>query len=200
MTQAICWLVRIHRHVQYIWRMSDRQRHRKGGQDWGHTLLISPEIRWIFSYEVTTAISTCVRILAQINWPNRKSIPSETFRSVENSRIWEMSSCYCTWNGKWDQTTPKREHSINVCHFHQTIFFSEYVKSAGLAGHVRRKFQLSVLFQLSVWMLKCPPKVFFFAGHLMSGEISKCPARDSWFTGQNVQRSSKSFYVLCFFS
>ena len=30
----------------------------------------------------------------------------------------------------------------------------------------------------------------------MSGEISKCPARDSWFAGQNVRRSSKSFHVL----
>ncbi len=31
----------------------------------------------------------------------------------------------------------------------------------------------------------------------MTGEISKCPAMDSWFAGQNVRRSSKSFNILC---
>ena len=34
----------------------------------------------------------------------------------------------------------------------------------------------------------------------MSGEISKCPAKDQWFAGQNVRRSSKSFNVLCLYS
>ncbi len=44
--------------------------------------------------------------------------------------------------------------------------------------------------------LKCMAKVFFSIRLFMSSEIPKCSARDPWYAGQNVRRSSKTFHAL----
>ena len=84
----------------------------------------------------------------------------------------------------------------------KNIVSTEYVKFARLAGHVqwilknvqRRGVDLTGHF---VRRRSIKDKVRHFTVKiLMSGENSKCPAKDWRFTGQNVQRGSNQFHAL----